>query len=235
MQRIFSLLSVLFMAVLLPVIAHADGFGVNVTRLIYPQGADSISVAVRNTSPHPYLVQGSISRSQTVNNNAPFVVRPSLFRLEPNSTNQLRISALPANLPRDRESLFFFHSSAVPTSSAPAAAGQSRAQGQVQLGIGSVIKMFFRPQLPSTAFAAQQNLRLSRVTGGVRIENPSPYFVTLASLRIGGETIRLNTLERSMLAPFSNQTYTTRATGREVRWQTIGDEGSLNAFNRNLP
>lgn len=235
MQRIFSLVSLLFVTMLLSMNASADGFGVNVTRLIYPQGADSISVAVRNTSALPYLVQGSVSRSQTVNDSAPFAVRPSLFRLEPNSTGQLRISALSANLPRDRESLFFFHSSAVPASSAPTAAGQSRMQGQVQLGIGSVIKMFFRPQLSSTAFAAQQNLRFSRVTGGVRVENAAPYFVTLASLRIGGETIRLNTLERSLLAPFSNQTYTTRATGREVRWQTIGDEGGLNAFNRNLP
>lgn len=235
MQRIFSLLSVLFAAMLLPTLAQADGFGINVTRLIYPQGANSISVAVRNTSALPYLVQGSVSRSPTANDFAPFVVQPSLFRMESNSVNQLRISALPANLPRDRESLFFFHSSAVPASTAPTPAGQARTQGQVQIGIGSVIKLFFRPQLPSTAFAAQQNLRFSRVAGGVRVENTAPYFVTLASLRVGGEAIRLNTPERALLAPFSNQTYTTRATGREVRWQTIGDEGGLNAFNRNLP
>ena len=57
-----SVVSILML--ILPVMASANGFGINATRLIYPANAESISVSLRNTMQTlPYLVQSRVSRS----------------------------------------------------------------------------------------------------------------------------------------------------------------------------
>ena len=238
MARTLSLFTILCSLWVLPWVAKAEGFGINATRLIYPQGVDSISVSLRNnTSDQPFLVQARVSRLQTSFESAPFVVRPPLFRMEPGSVNQVRISALNLSLPTDRESVFFFQATATPSSSAPVTDNQeNQAQGVARFGLGSTIKLFYRPNnLPSSSADAQRNLQFSRVAGGVQANNVSPYFVNLASLRIGEQTIQLNTQEKIMLAPFSRQIYQTSATRGEVRWQAINDQGGIDAFSQRLP
>ncbi|MCW2485397.1 molecular chaperone [Candidatus Symbiopectobacterium sp. NZEC127] len=238
MQRISLVMALLLSLFTVPTTSQADGFGINASRLIYPQGADSISVSVRNTTAsQPYLVQARVSRAQANYQPAPFLVRPPLFRLEPGAVNQLRISAQNINAPTDRESLFYFHASAVPASTPPADQNSaSKVHGATQFGVGSIIKLFYRPNaLPSTSREAQQNLKFSRVDGGIKAENASAYFISFASLQVGGQHIRLDTPEKLTMAPFSNQIFKTGATRGDVRWQTINDEGAVNAFTQTLP
>lgn len=237
MQRISFVMALLLSLFILPT-ALADGFGIDASRLIYPQGADSISVSVRNTTTsQPYLVQARVSRAQASYQPAPFIVRPPIFRLEPGTTNLLRISAQNTNAPTDRESLFYFHASAVPASNAPTDQyGTGKVHGVTQFGVGSIIKLFYRPSaLPSTSREAQENLKFSRVASGIKAENTSPYFISFASIQVGGQNIRLDTPEKLTMAPFSHQVFTTSATRGDVRWQTINDEGAVNAFTQTLP
>lgn len=238
MQRISFVMALLLSLFILPTTSQADGFGINASRLIYPQGAESISVSVRNTTAsQPYLVQARVSRAQASYQPAPFVVRPPLFRLEPGTVNQLRISAQNITAPTDRESLFYFHASAVPASNAPTEQqGTGKVHGATQFGVGAIIKLFYRPNaLPSTSREAQENLKFSRVNGGIKVENASPYFISFASLQFGGQNIRLDTPEKLTMAPFSQQIFKTNATRGDVRWQTINDEGAANAFTQTLP
>ncbi|KFK96916.1 MULTISPECIES: molecular chaperone [unclassified Serratia (in: enterobacteria)] len=238
MSRIFPLRSVLFSLLMLPALSQADGFGINATRLIYPQGTDSISVTVRNTmTTQPYLVQAKVSGSQDGSQPAPFIARPSLFRLEPSSINQIRIVGQSAALPTDRESIFYFHASAIPASTTPSSNGQNnRVSGTAQFGVGNIIKLFYRPtNLPSSSIDAQKNLQFSRVKEGLHARNNSPYFVSFSSLRLGSQTLKLDTPATLMLAPFSSHIYPTTATQNTVHWETINDEGGINAFNYKLP
>lgn len=109
MPRFFPLFSLMLSLFASSFAAQAEGFGINATRLIYPQGAPSISVTVRNTlAATPYLVQTGISRMQHKYEPAPFSVTPPLFRLEAGSTNQIRIVAQNVNAPNNHESVFFF-------------------------------------------------------------------------------------------------------------------------------
>lgn len=51
-------------ALVYPLAGNAAGFGINATRSVYPEGAKSINITVRNTRTHePYLVSpfGSIA------------------------------------------------------------------------------------------------------------------------------------------------------------------------------
>lgn len=239
MSRIFSLFSLLLLFLQVhPVIAQDGGFGINATRLIYPQGVDSISVTVRNTlTTQPYLVQARVSASQDGNSPAPFAVRPPLFRLESGSVNQVRIVAQGINLPTDRESVFYFHASAIPASKAPQSGGQQGGvSGNAQFGVGNIIKLFYRPtSLPLSSRAAQQNLQFIRVNSGLQVSNPSPYYVSFASIQVGGQRLKLDTPASLMLPPFGRHTFPAIKNSGPIRWQTINDEGGVDAFTYNQP
>lgn len=237
MPRLFSLISMMLFLLMATMTAQADGFGINATRLIYPQGADSITVAVRNTRTDiPYLVQVSVSRIQEGNEPSSFIVRPPLFRLEPSTTSQIRISALAAELPNDRESIFYFHAKAIPASKAPKHNEQfSGVGGAVQFGVGNIIKVFYRPNnLAYSSVEAQKKLQFSQAKGGIKVSNPSPYFVSFSGIKIDKKPISLNTPEARMLAPFGSYTYVSTVTKGIVDWRTINDEGGINAFTYDL-
>lgn len=235
--KFFSLACLMFI-LMLPTRALADGFGINATRLIYPADSDSISVQLRNTMKTlPYLVQSRVSSSMDGATPAPFQVRAPLFRLDPDSTNLVRIIAQNPDLPADRESIFYFISTAIPASTAPKDnSQQSRVSGNVQFGVGNVIKLFYRPaNLPGTPHDAQQGLQISRVAYGIKISNPSPYFVSFASIHLDDHPLKLDSPEASMLQPFGSQTYSVSSAKSQVRWQVINDGGGLNAFTYILP
>ena len=240
MVRLRNLLPFIFGALLSsPLSTMAEGFGIDVTRLIYPQGAASIAVSVRNTqTTQPYLVQATISpKADQRQGKSPFSLTPPLFRLEPSSTHQIRIHGNTSSLPVDRESVFYFHATAIPASK-----GVDNQQpvtgvkGNVQFGVGNIIKLFYRPSgLTSSSVDAQKGLRISRNGQGLLVENPSPYFVSLASLSVAGQDVKLNTPDALMIAPFGSHTYPVSVTRGVVSWKTITDQGGRNAFTYTLP
>ncbi|NCG54501.1 molecular chaperone [Serratia fonticola] len=240
MTRLFLVTAALATSLTFPLTVWGEGFGINATRLIYPQGERSITATVRNTLPaQPYLVQAGVSASREGAPSALFTVTPPLFRLEPNSTNHIRIAGNTGSLPTDRESVFYFHTRAIPGSQAPAddksTAGVS---GNVQLGVGNTIKLFYRPSgLSSTSAQAQKRLQFTRSVRGLRVSNPSPYFVSLAGISVAGQPLKLDTPGALMLSPFGEYTYPTalKAGSVQVQWKTINDLGGIDAFTHSLP
>lgn len=241
MTRYISMFLLVILLSPISLSSRGAGFGINSTRLIYPEGANSIHVTVRNTlNDVPYLVQALISSKQDVHTSAPFALTPPLFRLEPQSTNQLNITFTGAALPDDRESIFYFHATAIPTSKQLNSAEMSNDIGaQLRFGVGSIIKLFYRPaNLSCTSAEAQGGLQFSRVTEGIKVSNPSPYFVNLVSLKVGEQKLAMDTPAAMMLAPFDSHTWSikTRLAGdHPVQWQTINDTGGIDVFNATLP
>jgi fimbrial chaperone protein len=239
MSRFIS--PVIFATTLLAVSAatQAAGFGVDATRLIYPQGDASISTTIRNTETNtPYLVKAEISRSATNSQAAAFDVIPPLVRLNPGSTNHLRIVARNVSqLPSDRESVFWFRTTAIPASQQPDMTAQTEhAQGMVRFGVGTIIKLFYRPAgLPGSSDDAQRGLKFTRTAKGIQASNPSPYFVSFTSISVGGKFLPLSTPEQKMIAPFSTSTWTISGAKGTVKWKTINDGGGVHAFSQTLP
>lgn len=219
----------------------AAGFGIDATRIIYPEDASSVNVTVRNTlTAGPYLVQSSVSSKQDEKASAPFNVTPPLFRLEPQSTNQLRIAFTGTQLPGDRESVFYLHASAIPSSEInDKLQSKGGVQAQLKFGVGSIIKLFYRPaDLSGSSDDAQKGLRFSYNAGELKVTNPSPYFVSFSSLTFGGQKLPLDSSAARMLVPFGSHTWSVKSKpvkGRRIEWQTINDLGGHNAFNTALP
>ncbi|WP_332624467.1 molecular chaperone [Klebsiella grimontii] len=241
MMRFISLFSLLVALLGAPLAGWSSGFGINATRLIYPEEASSINVTVRNTLiREPYLVQTAVSGKQDAHTAAPFTVTPPLFRLEPQSTNQLRIAFTGQSLPGDQESVFYLHATAIPASTQLDPAQQHNdVQAQLRFGVGNIIKLFYRPaNLSGSSTAAQGGLQFSRVAGGLKVTNPSPYFVSLADLTVNGQQLALDTPAALMLSPFGNHIWpvkTPLATGKQIQWQTINDTGGTDAFSATIP
>ncbi|MBN5204545.1 molecular chaperone [Serratia marcescens] len=234
------MLRILFISLLMAAQSGwAAGFGINATRLIYPQGAGSIAAELRNThSDEPLLVQVGVSDSPEVRARGTFAVTPPLFRLEPQSVNQIRIAQVGSELPADRESVFYFHATAIAASQMAAKAqSQGDALARARFGVGSVIKLFYRPNgLRGSSADAQKGLQFSRTASGLRVTNPSAYYVSFAGLQVEGKSLPLNTPAELMLAPGGSHTWPTGlAAGSKVTWQTINDNGGHNAHSVALP
>lgn len=196
--------------------AWAGGISLGATRIIYMSGTKQTSISLSNSDARNiFLVQNWVS---DVNGKkvSEFVVTPPLFSIQPQKENILRIMYVGTPLPDDRETVFFFNSKSV-----PAIDKEKMKSNMLQIATQSTIKLFMRPQnLPSASKDAPATLSCKQTSSGVQISNPSPYYVTLVQIRIGGKEY-VNT----MVSPKGNLTIPD--SHGSVTFQTINDYGAV--------
>jgi P pilus assembly chaperone PapD len=208
---------VLCAAVVLPAQA---GVSLLQTRVIYPESAPSVSVALHNSGNEIYLVQTSVTDWDTDKPSGLFTVQPPLFRVEGMSNGTMRIARTGGDLPRDRESVFHFRVNAIPAGKAPVKGGTS-----LSIALGMGIKLFYRPEgLPMSPLQAYDKLTFRRQGGEVVVKNPTPYYLTFAKLSFGGEAVNLDK-QPAMVAPFSEHRYTGGGGDGRAEWTLITDFG----------
>lgn len=234
MQRI---LSVFFFVFVFPFSAYA-GISLDATRLIFSENKSRQGIAIGVTSSpssgSPYLVKARVVTTPDAGNtDSPFVVSPSLFRLEPGTTNQLRIMQRSGGLPQDRESVYYLQVIAQAAGKNNEADKPERLGGAVVVSSSTVIKLFYRPSgLPGSQQTAMGELQFSRKGQQLYVYNPSPYFITLSSLTVGGQSVPLSAAKQNtMLAPFSGMTYAANPPAGPVSWKAINDYGGTEVFH----
>ncbi|MFV8979239.1 fimbria/pilus periplasmic chaperone [Serratia fonticola] len=149
------------------------------TRAILNEGEKSMSMNVTNQNKElPYLVQGWLEDAQGNKINSPLVVLPPLQRLEAGAKTQIKVQGLPAvtQLPKDRESLFYFNLREIPP--------RSDKPNTLQIALQTRIKLFFRPEaIAMTQHDVdnpwQEKITLQRQGDRYQVHNPTPYFVTI--------------------------------------------------------
>ncbi|SDV02017.1 fimbria/pilus periplasmic chaperone [Pseudomonas mucidolens] len=200
--------------------AQAGGVALGATRVVYPAGAKQVSMAVSNSDKkNRFLIQSWVD-DVAEKKSSDFVVTPPLFVSKPKSENTLRIMYVGADLPKDRESVFWLNSKAIPA----VERDDVQDKNVLQIAILSRVKLFVRPaNLPSTAADAPGQLKFSRQGEVLKIENPSPYYVSLVSLAIGTRN-----LPNTMVSPMSNSSVSIpdSASGA-VSYQTVNDYGAI--------
>lgn len=198
------------------------------TRVIYNGDKKEASVSISNPGKNDvYLVQSWIENNDNNNDKVPFIVTPPLFRMEPNEENILRIVRAGGTFPEDRESLFWLNVKSIP------AMDTEKMENVLQVVVKSRIKLFYRPgKLPGLPIEAYKKLTFTRSEGKLQINNPTPYYITLFSLKVGSHEIK----EADMVPPKGSVSYAlpSGATG-SVSWQTINDYGGISKVeNRQL-
>lgn len=164
------------------------------TRVIYLSNDREVTVKLNNVGHEPSLVQvwadkGDEKASQRTAD-APFLVMPPIFRVDPNKGQSLRITYTGADLPKDKESVFWLNVLEVP----PAPAASNGNSNYLQVAVRSRLKLFYRPVgLTGTPEAAAEQLSWELLprdgTPGyvLRAHNNSAFFVSLDGVTLRGE------------------------------------------------
>ncbi len=202
-----------------PAVVSAGGIALGATRIIYPMEAKQISLAVTNTDEtNRFLIQTWID-DESDKKTKEFTVTPPLFVSKPKSENTIKIINTGAVLPKDRESLFWLNSKAIPS----VERGQVTDKNVLQIAVLARIKMIIRPEgLPVKAGDAYKMLEFNKVNAGVKVINPSPYYLTIVNMKVADYKI-----DSFMISPLSEKILSTPglAVG-EVSYQTINDYGA---------
>ncbi|MCC8379784.1 fimbria/pilus periplasmic chaperone [Xenorhabdus stockiae] len=176
------------------------------TRAIFNGNEKSVSLNIENQHPDlPYLAQAWIEDEQGNKINSPLVVVPPVQRIEAGMKSQIKIQTLPAiaQLPLDRESLFYFNVREIPP--------RSEKSNVLQLAIQTKIKLFYRPEAVIARRVDlenpwQEKLTLTRQGNQYVLNNPTPYYVTIAEGQSQVKGKPVEGFKPFMLAPKSSET-----------------------------
>lgn len=191
--------SILFsIASLLSFHSAQAGVIIHGTRVIFAAPEREATVQLSNQGKSPILVQSWLDKGEDnespVAIDVPFVLSPTLFRLEPGDGQALRILYTGEPLPADKESLFWLNVLEVP----PKVENSEDNSGSLRFVFRTRIKLMYRPPgLPGSALQAGGQLQWSLANDGpegpmLRAANPTPYVVNLSyvDLKAGGETFK---------------------------------------------
>jgi len=216
-MRIFSKVVALMLS-LWAASTHAGGVGLGATRMVWLSSATQSVLNVRNTSTHdPFLIQSWIETAGG-QRSSDFVATPPLFVLRPDSENGIRFMFSGPQLPDDRETLYWIVVKAIPQSGAQAQ------PNRLQLASASRIKLFYRPaSLAKGVSEAVQEIAGEIHAGEVTLINPTPWYMTLVNLKVGGREV-----QTTMIAPKSSVTLPESfPAARNFSYSTINDYGAL--------
>lgn len=214
--------------------AHANVV-IGGTRVVFPAQQGEVTVRLSNEGDHPALVEAWIdtgdSKSAPDSANAPFLITPPLFRMEPHKDQNLRIIYTQGSqpLPTDRETVFWLNVLEVPPKpSGPQYAGRN----YLQFAIRSRLKLFYRPaNLPGDAIKAPDKLSFTAQGTTLDVRNPTPYYITIGSLSLGPDGKPIDGAD-GMVAPFGDLHLPLKglaqapAAGTLITFVTINDYGA---------
>jgi P pilus assembly chaperone PapD len=193
------------------------------TRVIYPGDKNEVSLSVRNADSNvDYLIQSWVDNEDENNIvKPPFTITPPLFRLNGDEENLLRIVNTPEKgdhkPPQDRETLYWVSVKSISGSA------EGKKENQLKLSVRNRIKLIYRPKSLSKSDAAKayKSLKFTRHKNSWVVENPTPYYVSFKSLKIGGKELAK---EVAMVAPFKEKSINVPGQG-PIEWQAINDYG----------
>jgi chaperone protein PapD len=193
------------------------------TRVILLGDEKSSPVNVINHSKTlPYLAQAWLENEAGEKISSPLTALPPLQRVEKDSTVQIRVTPLAgaASLPQDRESLFFFNLQEIPP--------KSDKPNAIQLALRIKVKVFYRPASlkPLAEKVWQEEIRLEPGSQGLKLVNPTPFFVILPEVMAGKRTL-LGEDEAITLGPKSEATLASiKLQTQKITLKYINDYGA---------
>ena len=209
------------------------------TRVIFSEGSTEESLQLVNSNSYPVAVQVWVDDGDLMATPekaiSPILVLPPVFRLQPQAQRSLRLILSGASkLPQDRESAFWLNVYEIPPKAAPMADDQS----SITLALRMQYKVFYRPKnLPAPADTVSKALTFALERNGntavVKVDNPTPYYASLASLTLGSaEGLP------EMVAPFSKLDFplnrSPTAGSTTVNFVLIDDLGNRKEFSSGL-
>ncbi|MEY0302723.1 molecular chaperone [Providencia manganoxydans] len=220
---------------------------INGTRVIYNEKSKSKIVQLVNDNKWPALVQVWLDNGDPnelpENIKTPFSITPPIFKMSPNSGQNLRITYVDNSLPNDKESVFYLNVLEVPPENEDIL---SENKNTMQIAIRTRIKLFYRPTDIKTPSQVNEKLffGISKTSKGneVLVKNNSPWFITLQNVKLLDGSRKLN-IEGNMVAPFSEIKLRQEngmaipndySNAKKISYSVINDYGGLDSYESSL-
>lgn len=200
------------------------------TRLILQAPAKEAPLPTTNQGSEDIMIQSWIEANDA-SVDVPFVITPTLVRMEAGKQQTLRVIYQGQGLPTDKESVFWLSVQEIPQ--------KPKDDNVLQLALRQRIKLFYRPQgLAGTALQAPAALTWRWVDKdgqqGLQVSNPSAYHVSLSSVTLRGNAGELP-MQVQMIAPGATQLLVpesdgtpAQATGMHtVAFENVNDYGGV--------
>lgn len=205
------------------------GISFSRNRMVFEEANKAVSLDITNAGNSVYLIQAGISTVPDQLIRAPFLVTPPLFRLDAKSTSALRILGNGATLPRDRESVFYFYATAIPSKSQQTEEHTPletpEVQPQFSVALKTILKLFYRPKgLPIKVNQSYEMISFVQQGTDIIVKNPTPYYQSFALLSFDDVLQDLDYI-KSMVPPMSDVVFPAGKEVNMVTWSVMNDYG----------
>ncbi|WP_419236888.1 fimbria/pilus periplasmic chaperone [Serratia fonticola] len=198
------------------------------TRVIYNPDSAGNTLPVINQQDYPILVQSRVyaEDQKTV---APFVVTPPVFRLDALQQNRVRVVRTGGAFAPDRETLYWLCVTGIPPKAEDIWGQDGKkpvpdtATLEVQVRINNCVKLLVRPSsLKGDPAERASSMTWTREGGKLKVVNPTPFFMNLKEISVGGKRV----VDINYVPPMGARTFTLPAgASGPVQWKVITDYG----------
>lgn len=179
------------------------------TRIVAYAEDKETAIEIINDSHETYLVQSWMEDLQGNENNLPLVLTPPVMKLGGKQEGKLRLVVLPAEIPQDRESVYWLSIQEIPPKA------KDGVENKLVLAIRSRLKVFVRPKAVDGTKSSEAVKSLSwsvEREGGktwLKATNPTPYYISLGKLELkaGGSKAVMLEDKINMPPPMGSQRY----------------------------
>ncbi len=204
------------------------------TRIIYHSDIKEKSLEFTNNGDDPVLVQvwtdknNPHSTAETAD--APFIVMPSIFRIDASAEHTLRLKFTGVELPQDRESLFWLNFLQYPAKKA-----SEQGKNRFTMLVKSRIKILYRPAtLHGNANKSLDDLRISLHGKTIEVNNTSPWHISFISAVTEDGRRQIPVKLPGMIPPYSTEQWALPAgAGKTLTIKAINDYGGV--FRKTYP
>jgi len=199
---------------------YAGGVSLGATRMIYPTDKNQATLKIYNSDKDSnYLVQSWVT-DENNNKVSDFVITPPLFVIQANSDSLLNIvyTGDKNKLYKDREKIYYLNTKVIPSLTAE----EQKIDNALLISTTTKIKLFTRPTgLSEDSFTSYKKIKCSHSNGKLKIENPTPFYMNLSSLRVNGKEIS----QAATIAPMKDLLLNTTDKSNNLKYNFINDYG----------
>jgi chaperone protein EcpD len=206
------------------------------TRVIYPAQKKSITINMHNDGKNASLMQIWMDQGDEKSNpsdiDTPFVINPSLVRVDPGKGQSVRVIHTPQDeLPQDRESIFYINFLDIP----PKAPINPDLPNSLSMAFKHRLKFFYRPlKVGSKPLNLTSDLEWSIYYKNNKLnleaKNNSGYFITISDIKLN-DNEKNYSIKGEMIGPFSSHVFEVNIDMNLIQNQKIKiDFGSINDF-----
>lgn len=208
------------------------------TRIVYSSDSRFEVLKFMNNDEIPYIMQiwadKNNPNSTPDNADAPFVIQPPVFRIDPKTGRDARLIYTGEGLPQDKESIFYLNVAQIP----PKDLNKDIKEGNsFTVIVHHRLKIFYRP----TAIVSQLNNIEKQISfskesnGNIKVKNDSPFFMSFAQLEATNASGQKFIFKSTMVSPLSTEVLVAENGGKlsfspdKITYKYLNDLGGQNS------